>query len=85
MSATKFKKAIRSQVSLLAPLEKRTLISLAHRAPNWIGSGHLTVLGLSALLGAGVSYWYVRYHRTACCWLSCFLHSTGLVTAWMAR
>jgi len=63
MNAAKFKEASRSQVSFLAPLEKGTLIWLAHRTPNWINSDHLTLLGLSGLLGAGVSYWYARYHR----------------------
>jgi archaetidylinositol phosphate synthase len=63
MNATKFKEASRSQFSLLAPLEKRVLIWLARRTPNWINSDHLTILGLSALLGAGLSYWYARYRH----------------------
>jgi phosphatidylglycerophosphate synthase len=63
MHTIKFKEAGRSQVSILAPLEKRALIWLAHRTPTWIDSDHLTMLCLSALLGAGVSYWYARYHR----------------------
>jgi archaetidylinositol phosphate synthase len=64
MQTTAFKEADRAQVSFLAPLEKKTLIWLAHRTPAWINSDHLTALGLISLSGAGVSYWYARYHRS---------------------
>jgi archaetidylinositol phosphate synthase len=64
MQTTTFKEADRAQVSFLAPLEKKTLIWLALRTPVWINSDHLTVLGLISLLGAGLSYWFARYHRT---------------------
>jgi len=47
-------------MSLLAPLEKKCLIWMAHHAPRWINSDHLTVLGLLSLAGAGLSYWYAR-------------------------
>ena len=60
----KFQEAARAQVSFLAPMEKRCLIWLAHRTPAAINSDHLTVLGLVALLGAGLSYWYARYSQT---------------------
>jgi len=63
MQTAAFKEAKRAQVSFLAPLEKKTLIWLAHRTPAWINSDHLTALGLISLLGAGLSYWYARYHR----------------------
>lgn len=63
MQTCKFQEAARAQVSLLAPLERKTLIWLAHRTPPRINSDHLTALGLGALLGAGISYWYARYHR----------------------
>jgi phosphatidylglycerophosphate synthase len=53
-----FQEADRAQVSFLAPLEKRCLVWMAHRTPRWINSDHLTVLGLAALLGAGLSYWW---------------------------
>src|SRR5579864_9755956 len=59
MQAT-FQEAKREQQSFLAPLEKRSLIWLAERAPRWINSDHLTVLGLSALFGAGLSYWWAQ-------------------------
>ena len=58
-----FKEAARAQLSLLAPLEKRTLMWLAARLPAWVNSDHLTGLGLLSLLGAGLSYWYARYDR----------------------
>jgi phosphatidylglycerophosphate synthase len=58
-----FQDAAREQVSLLAPVEKKCLIWLAHRTPRWINSDHLTALGLLALLGAGLSYWYARWNR----------------------
>jgi archaetidylinositol phosphate synthase len=64
MQTATFKEADRAQVSLLAPLEKRTLIWLARRTPTWINSDHLTAIGLVSLLGAGLSYWYARYHRS---------------------
>ena len=52
----RFKQANRIQQSLLARAEKRVLIWLAERTPSWINSDHLTVLGLSAQIMAGVSY-----------------------------
>jgi archaetidylinositol phosphate synthase len=48
---------IRVQASILAPLEKRCLIWLAHRLPSWVKSDHLTGLGAVALLGVGLCYW----------------------------
>ena len=59
----RFAEAKRAQVSLLAPIEKRCLIWLAGRTPAWINSDHLTALGLIALVGAGLSYWYARSNR----------------------
>ena len=60
MKETRFQEASRAQVSLLAPLEKRCLVWLAHHTPPWINSDHLTALGLFSLLCAGLSYWYAR-------------------------
>jgi len=62
--AEPFREASRAQLSLLAPLEKKTLIWLAHRTPSWINSDHLTALGLISLLGAGLSYWHASRSRT---------------------
>jgi phosphatidylglycerophosphate synthase len=53
-----FKDAQRAQLSLLAPLEKRTLVWIAERLPRWVNSDHLTLLGLVSLACAGLSYWY---------------------------
>ena len=58
-----FNDASRAQVSFLAPLEKKCLVWLAGRAPRWINSDHLAALGLVALAGAGLSYWYARWSR----------------------
>jgi len=59
-----FRSADRAQHSLLSGLEKRTLQWLAARLPRWVTSDGLTVLGLAALLGAGLCYWRARYQRT---------------------
>lgn len=61
MAAAAFQEAKREQVSLLAPLERRMLLWMAHRMPGWVNSDHLTALGLVSLLGSGLSYWYARY------------------------
>lgn len=60
-----FQEAARAQVSLLAPIEKRALLWLAHRMPAAVNSDHLTLLGLVSLLGAGFCYWYSRYEPLA--------------------
>lgn len=57
-----FEEAKRKQESFLAPIEKRCLIWLAEHAPAWVNSDHLTLLGLAALLGAGLSYWWARWN-----------------------
>src|ERR1700732_4973691 len=60
MPKAEFQEGSRAQMSLLAPLEKKCLIWLALHTPVWINSDHLTALGLAALAGAGLSYWYAR-------------------------
>jgi archaetidylinositol phosphate synthase len=64
MADKSFQEATREQVSFLAPLEKKCLIWLARHMPSWINPDHLTVLGLTAMLGAGLSYWYASISRT---------------------
>lgn len=59
----RFREAKRTQQSFLANLEKKALLWLAARMPAWINSDHLTVLGLAAMAGAGVSYWWARSNR----------------------
>ena len=56
----RFREAKRTQESFLAALEKKTLVWLAQRTPSWINSDHLTVLGLMAMAGAGLGYWWSR-------------------------
>ncbi len=63
--AGEFKSAKRDQSSLLAPLEKRALLWLAHRMPGWVNSDHLTLLGFVAMLATGASYWLARWNRSA--------------------
>ena len=46
----------RIHASILADVEKRFLIWIAHRLPKSIGSDHLTALGAFAMLGAGVAF-----------------------------
>ena len=52
-----FREATRSLTSVLAPIEKRTLVWLANRLPGWINSDHLTALALAAMVMGGLSYW----------------------------
>ena len=59
-----FKVAARVNVSLTAAMEKRVLVWMAERAPRWVTSDGLTLLGLAAQVGAGVCYALVRYERS---------------------
>lgn len=43
--------------SILSGVEKRALVWLAHRMPEWVSSDQLTVLGLFGMLGAAISFW----------------------------
>jgi phosphatidylglycerophosphate synthase len=60
-----FTTAKRVNQSLTAQLEKRALQWMAERAPAWLTSDQLTVLGLSAQVGAGICYALSRYNRYA--------------------
>jgi len=53
----------RVQESFLAAAEKRTLVWLADRTPNWINSDHLTALGLGGQILAGVFYALSRWNK----------------------
>jgi phosphatidylglycerophosphate synthase len=59
----RFREAKRIQQGLLSAAEKKTLQWLAARMPRWINSDHLTVLGLAAMLVAGLGYWWSRSNR----------------------
>jgi archaetidylinositol phosphate synthase len=65
MATATFKDAERKQLSMLAAVEKKTLIWLAHRLPARVNSDHLTLLGFVAMFAAGLCYWLSRYDRRA--------------------
>src|SRR6185436_19141834 len=56
-----FRDATRVLTSILAPLEKRTLLWLAARMPRAINSDHLTLQALVAMFLAGGCYWLARF------------------------
>jgi phosphatidylglycerophosphate synthase len=56
MKSKSFNDAAREQTSVLAPIERVILRWLASHMPAWINSDHLSVLGLAAMLMAGVCY-----------------------------
>ena len=58
-----FQTARRVNQSLTAAMEKRALVWMAERAPGWVTSDGLTLLGLAAQVGAGVCYALARYDR----------------------
>ena len=60
-----FHSAVRQQESLLAPLEKKTLIWLARRMPAWVNSDHLTLLGFLGMILAGVCYFLASWNPLA--------------------
>src|SRR5580704_7618242 len=60
-----FTPARRINQALTASVEKRALQWIARRAPRWLSSDQLTVLGLSAQIGAGLGYALSRYNRHA--------------------
>ncbi len=65
MATAAFRDADRQQVSMLAGMEKKSLIWLAQRMPARVNSDHLTMLGFVAMLGAGLCYWAARWERLA--------------------
>jgi archaetidylinositol phosphate synthase len=60
---TNFAAAQRVNRSLTAAAEKRLLVWMAERAPRWVTSDRLTLLGLSAQVGAGLCYALARFDR----------------------
>ena len=65
MTDTVFHNAERIQTSLLAKVEKQSLIWIAHRLPRWVTSDHLTALGFLSILAAGLAYWWARWRPEA--------------------
>ncbi len=57
-----FTPAHRVNRALTASIEKRALLWMAHRAPRWLSSDQLTVLGFIAQIGAGVFYALSRWN-----------------------
>jgi archaetidylinositol phosphate synthase len=58
-----FDSARRVNEALTARMEKRALQWMAERAPKWVTSDQLTVLGLSAQIGAGICFALSQYDR----------------------
>ncbi len=57
-----FRNAERQQLSILTPLEKKTLKWFAQRMPAWVNSDHLTLLGFVGMFLVGLSYYLSRYN-----------------------
>lgn len=53
---------VRLQTSILSAAEKRLLVWIAGRLPAAVGSDHLTILALAAMILAGMSYWFASQH-----------------------
>ena len=60
-----FRNARRVNQALTARMEKRALTWMAERAPKWVTSDQLTLLGLAAQIAAGVCYALTRWDRRA--------------------
>ncbi|MGA7833239.1 MAG: CDP-alcohol phosphatidyltransferase family protein [Terracidiphilus sp.] len=60
-----FATARRVNRALTASIEKRALQWMAQRAPGWLSSDQLTLLGFCAQMGAGCFYALSRYERNA--------------------
>jgi archaetidylinositol phosphate synthase len=63
MGNKEFQSAERIQHSILSGMEKRALLCIAVRLPRSVSSGMLTLLGLSSMVGVGLSFWLARYRR----------------------
>ena len=57
-----FPETVRVQLSWVAAAEKRALLWLAARTPDYIVPDHLTLLGFAAQIGAGVCYVLSRWN-----------------------
>src|SRR5580692_10902515 len=63
MANAGFENARRVNQALTARMERRALQWMAERAPKWVTSDQLTVLGLGAQIGAGICFAVSRYDR----------------------
>ena len=64
-NAVEFLTARRVNQALTASIEKRALLWMAERAPDWLSSDQLTLLGLGAQVAAGIFYALSRINRYA--------------------
>ena len=71
------KQATRIQTSVLNPLEKKILVSLAERMPKWVTSDMLTMVGFLGALIMAAGY-ALANNDLRWLWLSCF----GLFVNW---
>jgi phosphatidylglycerophosphate synthase len=60
-----FRNARRVNQALTSRMEKRALTWMAERAPQWVSSDQLTLLGLGAQIAAGICYALTRWDRRA--------------------
>jgi len=60
-----FAPARRINQAFTAQIEKRALLWMAHRAPRWLTSDQLTLLGLTGQIGASACYALSRANRYA--------------------
>jgi len=77
MNGTRAAGHVREQGSVLAQIERKTLIWLAERLPRSVNSDHLTILGLSAMAAAGSALWASHWLAVAP-----FLAITALAVNW---
>lgn len=65
------------QTSILARIEKTSLIWLANRMPGWVTPDMLTYLGLFAMAWIGLCYYLAKRH-----WIFLILASVGFAVNW---
>jgi phosphatidylglycerophosphate synthase len=62
--ASAFRNAQRVQESITSRIEKKVLLRIAARLPQWVTSDQLTCLGLAAIFLAWAGYFFARWHRS---------------------
>jgi len=72
MKSAEIEKHDRKQESLLAPAEAASLQWFAQRMPSWVNSDHLTLIGLIAMMLAGLFYYLSQ-------WNLLLLHAVNLM------
>lgn len=60
---TEFHNAVRIQQAITASAERKLLLCLAERAPNWVSPDHLTALGFAGQFLAGACYALARWNK----------------------